>query len=155
MAPGSRPAEREPGRKKVAVGRPAGNLRPRMRSVARVCLLCAWLCASGALLDVAQVAAWGRMFAGYARSESLAAAARETFDPGKPCAICRAVSKARAASNPAAPRVATADKLVLIFDAPATLVVRAASPDWPVPGDLSAATRPGDVPVPPPRAVAA
>ncbi len=65
------------------------------RRLASISLLTAWLCASGAMLDVAQVVAWTRMFAGYARTESIAAAARETFDPGKPCAMCRAVSKAR------------------------------------------------------------
>jgi hypothetical protein len=59
----------------------------------------AWLCANGALLDVVQVFAWGRMFAGYARVLSLGEAVSRTFDPGKPCELCLAVRKARAAAK--------------------------------------------------------
>jgi hypothetical protein len=127
---------------------------PRLRITA---LLLAWLCASGAALDVAQVFAWGRMFAGYARHESLAAAASETFDPAKPCALCRAVSKARDASNSAQPAIpaAGADRLLLVCESPAPVVLTPSRPAWaeirrdaPVSWSVS-------IPVPPPRAAAA
>jgi len=124
------------------------------RRVAILSLLCAWLCASGAMLDLAQVFAWGRMFAGYARSESLAAAAKETFDPGKPCEICRAVSKARdaAAKHAPAPLTAGADKMVMIFERAAPTVILEAVSSWPKAEGAVAPSRPGEVPVPPPRA---
>jgi hypothetical protein len=69
----------------------------RCRLVA-TCLLAAWLCANGALLDVGQAYAWAHMFAGYVRTTPIAQAAAETFDPAKPCAICQAVQQAREAS---------------------------------------------------------
>jgi hypothetical protein len=124
------------------------------RRVAILSLLCAWLCASGAMLDLAQVFAWGRMFAGYARSESLVAAAKETFDPGKPCEICRAVSKARdaAARHAPAPLSAGAEKMVMIFERAAPTVILGAEGSWPETGGAIALARPGEVPVPPPRA---
>jgi hypothetical protein len=120
-------------------------------------LLLAWLCASGAMLDVAQVVAWGRMFAGYARNNSVVSAAQQTFDPSKPCAICRAVSRAREASGPRSPAVASAgsEKRVLILEAATPFVAVAAERDWPRVTSCAADVRCGDVPVPPPRAVAA
>jgi hypothetical protein len=130
-------------------------LRPVARRLVHLSLLSAWLCASGAMLDVTQLVAWGRMFAGYARTESLSDAARETFDPGKPCAICRAVSQAREASAPAAVRPNSAEKLILISEVPAEFVARDELPPWPVPGARRADTRANDVPVPPPRGLAA
>jgi hypothetical protein len=123
------------------------------RRLAVLPLLLAWLCASGALLDLAQVFAWGRMFAGYARTESLAAAARETFDPAKPCEICRAVGKARDAAERHGPAVpsAGAEKMVMIFERAAPVVIVADAGSWPRADGACAAALPGDVPVPPPR----
>jgi len=123
------------------------------RRLSAASLLCAWLCASGAMLDVAQVAAWARMFGGYARTESLAAAVRETFDPGKPCVICRAVSQAREASERHAPAVpsAGAEKMLLIFERTAPFVALAAPRSWPGVPSARAPARIADVPVPPPR----
>jgi len=124
------------------------------RRVSVVSLLFAWLCASSAMLDLAQVFAWTRMFAGYARTESFAAAARETFDPGKPCEVCRAVGRAREASDRHAPAVPTAGcgKLVLIFERTAPFFGLSARRTWPVAPSVRAQARGTDVPVPPPRA---
>jgi hypothetical protein len=123
------------------------------RRIASTSLLCAWLCASGAMLDLAQVVAWSRMFSGYARTESMAAAARDTFDPGRPCAICRALSRARETSGQRAPAVpsAGADRMVLVLESAAPFIVRAAGPEWPEERDSCALAREADVPVPPPR----
>jgi hypothetical protein len=122
------------------------------RRLPALSLLLAWLCASGAMLDVAQVAAWARMFAGYVRTESVAAAARETFDPAKPCQICRAVSKARAAAAPrAAVPPAGPEKIILIFERSALLLAGPAQRIWPALTPARAWSRAGDVPVPPPR----
>jgi hypothetical protein len=128
-----------------------------LRRLAPACLLSAWLCASGAMLDLAQVAAWARMFAAYARTESLAAAARETFDPGKPCEICKAVSVARAAAGrhgPALPS-AGAEKMLLIFERGAAFFGPCAKRAWPVVPAGYALACPEDVPVPPPKSALA
>jgi hypothetical protein len=123
------------------------------RRIAYMSLLCAWLCASGAMLDVAQGVAWVRMFAGYAGRESVAAAARDTFDPARPCAICRAVSKARDAACqhcPAAP-ASGSEKMVMIFQTAETFVAAADEAQWPLSARVRATVRTSDVPLPPPK----
>jgi hypothetical protein len=127
------------------------------RRIASISLLTAWLCASGAMLDVAQVFAWARMFAGYARTESIAAAAAETFDPAKPCAICRAVSKARDGCERHGAAVPTAgpEKMVLVFESPSPFIAVSGRPAWPRMPAIETRVRSGDVPVPPPRGRAA
>jgi hypothetical protein len=59
----------------------------------------AWLCASGAHLDALQVAAWGKMFAGYFGNMSVAQALSATFDPAKPCKMCIEIAKAKDATE--------------------------------------------------------
>jgi hypothetical protein len=105
------------------------------------------------MLDVAQLAAWTRMFAGYARTESIAAAARETFDPCRPCAVCRAVSKARDACDRGRPAVPSAgvEKIVLILERASPFVTAPVSREGPEPASARAPVRAADVPVPPPR----
>jgi len=109
------------------------------------------------MLDIAQVFAWARMFAGYAKTESIVAAAKETFDPSKPCAICRAVSKARDAASKHGPVLpsASSEKLVLILNASDRFVPAALAPGWPDTLQARALVRIGDVPVPPPRSILA
>ena len=124
------------------------------RRLASISLLFAWLCASGAMLDVAQVAAWARMFAGYARTESIAAATRDTFDPGKPCAMCRAVSKARDSGcdrhAPAIPSPGL-EKMVLVLERALPFVASPERGAWPEMARAFAPSRGAEVPVPPPR----
>jgi hypothetical protein len=50
----------------------------------------AWFMATGSQWDLAQVVAWGRMFAGYAQEMPLAAAVQKTFS-GKKCRLCEVV----------------------------------------------------------------
>ncbi len=123
------------------------------RRLASISLLCAWLFASGAVLDVAQGVAWTRMFAGYVRTESIVAAARDTFDPGKPCALCRCVSQARGASGHPGPAVVSAgtEKMVLILEPASPFIAISSSPEWSERMFLRPQARGGDVPVPPPR----
>jgi hypothetical protein len=123
------------------------------RRFSAIALLTAWLCASGAMLDLAQVVAWTRMFAGYASTESFAAAASETFDPCKPCALCKAVSHARDAScrhGPVAPS-AGGEKLILIYEKSTVFVAGSAKQAWPEAVASRAFVRSAEVPVPPPR----
>jgi hypothetical protein len=130
------------------------NLGAVLRRLPALSLLCAWLCASGALLDVAQVLAWTHMFAGYARTESIVAAARETFDPAKPCALCCAVGRAREASKQHGPAVpaASSEKMLLICERAVPFVAAPSLRSWPEMTPVWALMRIGDVPVPPPRA---
>jgi hypothetical protein len=105
------------------------------------------------MLDLVQVMAWTRMFAGYAGTESFVAAAKETFDPCKPCDLCRAVSHARDAScqhGPAMP-AAGGEKLVLILEKSPVFVASSAERAWPDAGPARALPRSSEVPVPPPR----
>ena len=119
-------------------------------------LLFAWLCASGGLLDIAQVFAWSRMCAGYEQTMPLREALTETFDPGKPCEICMAILKARKASDdrqaPAsAEATAVFSKILLITVSAATTVAAPTLEAWPQAPDLYAEGRVESVPVPPPR----
>jgi hypothetical protein len=139
---------------------PAGS--PSFRSGVRrrcsiLCLCLAWICATGAMLDVVQVCAWTRMFAGYARELSVGAALRATFDPNKPCELCLAVAKAKASEQREAPVSTTrsGEKLVLACFTVATLTFPARRERWPSPGPELAATRVEPVPVRPPRAALA
>jgi hypothetical protein len=93
------------------------------------------------------------MFVGYASTESLAAAARETFDPGKPCAICKAVGMAREASGRHSPAVpsAGAERLILIFERVATFFGATEKGAWPMVDGAPARALSEDVPVPPPK----
>jgi hypothetical protein len=128
-----------------------------LRRLPAISLLCAWLCASGAVLDVAQVFAWTRMFTGYARSESVIAAARDTFDPARPCALCCALRRARQADQPRAPAVpaAASDRMILILERPGVFVADAPERGWTDAPAARAAARACEVPVPPPRATLA
>jgi hypothetical protein len=108
------------------------------------------------MLDIAQVTAWTRMFAGYARHESIVAAAKDTFDPAKPCALCRAVGKAREAgrSAPAAPSPAPG-RMDLIFQSLDTFVVSVIRGRWPAAPNECAPARPSETPLHPPKSCVA
>jgi hypothetical protein len=109
------------------------------------------------MLDVAQVLAWARMFAEYARMESVVSAAKDTFDPGRSCAICRAVSRARQAQGQHAPVLAPSgpDKVILILENPARFIALDSGRGWPEWTPAAELARDADVPVPPPRAALA
>ncbi len=122
-------------------------------------LLFAWLCASGGLLDVAQVFAWVRMCSGYVQTMPLSAAVAQTLDPEKPCEICRAVLKARQGSSESekAPSETSVEVKEVVLIAPRIEpIVLSPSPEaWPAWTQEVAETRTDPVPVPPPRGRAA
>lgn len=124
------------------------------RRLSVTCLLFAWFCATGALLDVAQMFAWSRMFAGYMRTLPAAQALSRTFDPEKPCEFCMAVQKAREAGRKQqpAPTDAAVPKIVLIRQQAGPLVVVPAVDAWPETNHMFASSWCPPVPVPPPRA---
>jgi len=123
------------------------------RLICASCLLLAWLCANGAVLDLMQVFAWGRMFTAYAHEMPVETALARTFDPARPCPLCLAVRQARRADRGPSPAAAPAPgvKLVLIAQAPAVVMPPAIRGCRLVAGSVRAAVRRDPVPVPPPR----
>lgn len=116
-------------------------------------LLVAWLCANGALLDVVQVFAWGRMFIGYAESMTVAAALTKTFDPAKPCELCVSVAQTKGLQEKQLPAEVknSTEKLVLVCVPPTVIVLTGCPSEWPVTASMLPAGRIDPVPVPPPR----
>ena len=128
----------------------------RVRFRLSICaLLFAWLCASGGLLDIAQVCAWTRMYAGYAQTMSAGEALTETFDPAKPCKMCVALLKARKASDDSSKSSSVGavaiERVVLIAHRAELLVLAPDLEMWPVTGHTLAIARVDPVPTPPPR----
>jgi hypothetical protein len=125
-------------------------VRPRL-AIIPLCL--AWLCANGALWDVMQCIAWGKMFAGYTETMSVAQALRETFDPAKPCDMCGSIAQAKDTAKEQLPGVEqrAAAKFVLALHTPETAVFSAEPGAW-LPASMpSLMERTDPVPLPPPR----
>ncbi|HTQ30022.1 MAG TPA: hypothetical protein VMI53_02330 [Opitutaceae bacterium] len=128
------------------------------RKIQLICLLSAWLLATGSQWDMVQVFAWGRMFAGYAREMPLTAALGQTFKPDNMCPICRAVKAAKQQQDesPAASYKDELGKILLVFEpVPQIVVAHPSFSSW-SPSDqiLTGALRAAP-PVPPPRDPAA
>jgi hypothetical protein len=125
------------------------------RKLAITCLFLAWFCANGALWDVVQVVAWGRMFASYSTRLSPLRALEETFDASRPCALCVAVHKAQDTARKQLPRDAAlgggTERLLLISEGTPAVVLTAPESSWPGAVDDAGLTRVDSVPVPPPR----
>lgn len=118
------------------------------------CLLFAWLCANGALLDAVQVFAWGKMFAENARALPLGEALAATFDPAKPCEMCLGVAAAKETARqqlPGSVEKAGQEKLVLALHAANRPIFLSSSADWPVTLASVPPSRTDPVPLPPPR----
>jgi hypothetical protein len=117
------------------------------------CLLFAWLCANGALLDTVQVFAWGKMFAENVRTLSVAEALATTFDPAKPCEMCLGVAAAKETAKQQLPATTerSEEKLLLALHRPALPVFVSATADWPATLASVPPSRTEPVPLPPPR----
>lgn len=118
-------------------------------------MLLAWFCANGAVWNLVQVVAWGKMFADYSSVMSVTRALQLTFDGSKPCDLCHLAQAgedaAREQQRQTAPLGGT-DKLVLAFLTAAPVVVTAPDFAWPGLVHEAGLTRTDSVPVPPPRA---
>lgn len=123
------------------------------RILATAALVFAWLCANGALLDVVQVFAWSRMFAGYSETMTVSAALRETFNPAKPCPLCRHVAKAKAAAQQQLPPAPEGDgaKFVLALETTEPPIFVREPGKWIASPLMQVRQRTEPVPVPPPR----
>lgn len=119
-----------------------------------ITLCFAWICANGAIWDAVQVVAWGRMFAANVRVTPVAEALRDTFDPAKPCGICRAVTNAKAGGEKHSPtQVESArGKITLVAETLPIWFVPAPVRVWPEATVAVLVSRSESVPVPPPRA---
>jgi len=121
--------------------------------IAHVSLLLAALLAAGSHLDLAQVFAWGRMFAGYAQEMPLTEAVAQTFNPESACALCRAIGHARKQQESSPLTETKVSKKILLAFAPKSLFIalpveirRVRPMDWHMPEG----ERPAPA-VPPPR----
>lgn len=137
----------------VCLVRAIGRLRV-VRRLAIASLSLAWLCANGLMWDAMQMAAWGKMFAGYTETMSVTQALRETFDPAKPCEMCRGIALAKDATQKQspAPEQQSAAKFVLALQAVDAPVFGPARETWTSLRAPRLAERSDPVPLPPPRA---
>ena len=130
-------------------------LPPVRRNVSLGCLLLAWLCANGALWNVVQVVAWGKMFHDYAQMMPAAQALQLTFDGSKPCALCHLSQSARDSARDQLPRESALgggdERILLASDGVPGVVVTAPDLEWPGAANDTGPTRLEAVPVPPPR----
>ena len=116
-------------------------------------LMLAWLCANGALWDAMQVAAWGKMLAGYSETMPLPEALRQTFDASKPCEMCRGIAQARTAAEDQTPatELRAEAKFILAFHFVNAPVFANDPDDWMTAPTSGLRERSDPVPVPPPR----
>ena len=116
-------------------------------------LLGAWICANGALLDAVQVFAWARMFGEYARTMDARTALSRTFDPARPCHLCRTVSRARDKARSQLPTTVekSAEKLLLALHQPSPVFFAEETDSWEFDCGFAGPARREPVPVPPPR----
>jgi hypothetical protein len=122
------------------------------RKFAVLSLAFAWLCANGAIWDLAQVVAWGKMFAGYSSTLSVGAALRETLDPAKACELCAGVAKAKESSGQTLPSASRdGAKLVLALESDSLVVRPPESREWTTSPLRGIREWCDAVPVPPPR----
>jgi len=127
-----------------------------LRRFSIVCLFSAWLCADGTVLNIAQVFAWARMFAGYVQTCSVSEAAEKAVDPAHPCELCKALQRARQSdqSQPLQAAPAALEKLLLAHSDTTDFVIFSPRPEWPEPLHETPRSRREPVPVPPPRSIA-
>ena len=128
------------------------------RKIQLICLLSAWLMATGSQWDMVQVFAWGRMFASYARGMPLTAALGQTFKPDNMCPICRAVKAAKQQQDesPATSYKDELGKILLVFEpAPQVVVARPSFSSWSPSDQVMIDLGRSAPPVPPPRNPAA
>jgi hypothetical protein len=100
-----------------------------------------------------QVAAWGKMFAGYSGTMSIAAALRETFDASKPCDMCIGIAKAKHATEKELPATEqqASSRFVLALHVVNEPVFANDRGSWMNPPLAIVRERTDPVPVPPPR----
>tara|TARA_R110002111_G_scaffold70802_1_gene114092 strand:+ start:603 stop:977 length:375 start_codon:yes stop_codon:yes gene_type:complete len=123
-----------------------------MRRALTITTLCfAWLCANGALWDIAQVFAWGKMVHDYSQTMPLSTAIEKTFDGSAPCEICVVVEDAQQQEPAQKMERSSSDKVLLAYHPTDAVVIEAPTYSWPGAADLIGQLRTELVPVRPPR----
>lgn len=126
------------------------------RTISTTCLLLAWLCANGAVWNVVQVVAWGKMFHDYSQMMPVASALELTFDGSAPCELCHLSQDAQDSARSQLPTDAAlgggAEKILFVADSAPAFVLVAPASAWPGLVHEAGLTRTDAVPVPPPRA---
>jgi hypothetical protein len=122
-----------------------------MHRFASLALVCAWLCAQGAIWDAVQVVAWAKMVRDYSAAMPLAEAVKRTFDGSAPCELCGLVEQAKQ-QDADHPTVRSTEKLVLALPAAPLAVFRGEAQRWDHVPRMAGRVRTDPVPVPPPRA---
>ena len=99
----------------VAIGF-SGSICWRVRQRIQISVvLFAWFLATGSQWDLAQLVAWGRMFAGYSQAMDVRAAFQKTFS-GEMCPICKAVQNGKQAQDAAGSKTTEAKPLGKALD---------------------------------------
>jgi hypothetical protein len=136
---------------------PIFSLVPRRlrRNLSIICLLTAWLCANGALWNVVQVVGWVKMIHDYSQVMSVAKALEITFDGSAPCSLCHLSQSAQDTAREQLPHDDALggglEKLLLISESTAPVVVPAPDFVWPGVANATGLMRTDEVPVTPPR----
>ncbi len=127
---------------------------PLRRHLTAIVLLAVLACGSGAHLAALQVTAWGTMLWNYTASEnSVAEAARKTFDGEHPCKLCTRIKDASHSGQTNPVKSVDAAKRIDLIALP---VAERIGPrlrggfTYPHPGDVFASSRSEAPPVPVP-----
>lgn len=93
------------------------------------------------------------MFGEYARSMDARTALSRTFDPARPCQLCRTVSRARDKARSQLPAAVetSAEKLLLALHQPKPVFFLKETDSWELDRGFAGPARREPVPVPPPR----
>lgn len=125
-----------------------------LRKLQLCALLIAWLFATGAQWDVAQLWAWGSMIANYSRTMAVTEAVKLTFEPTTMCTVCKAVAAAKKRETATPAVAAGVGKVLLVFQPAPTVVVAPSSRErWTAAEVLIRDETRAAPPTPPPRAV--
>jgi hypothetical protein len=125
------------------------------RKLSLLCLLAAWLCANGVVWNAVQVVGWTKMLSDYSRVMPVTEAIKLTFSGEAPCDFCRVAESGRNQAEQQLPHDilgSAAERILFVADCTPLEVVAATDSTWPGLVAEAGLTRPGAVPVPPPRA---
>lgn len=104
--------------------------------------------------NVVQVVAWARMFQQFSQVMPAARALQATFDGSAPCPLCKLSQTAQDNARkqlPAEAALGASDKLLLVCDTSAPVILVRPDSAWPGVVHDTGLTRTEAVPVPPPR----
>lgn len=137
---------------------PFRNRKTNCRRILRTgFVLCIWMAASGSLLDLVQIYAWGRMWVANLQTQSAVEALSTTFSNEGACGLCKTLEKVRDGSGetPAATPSVSGKALLLPISLAGNRVVCPEPRQKSISGFrmLAPDIIPARPPIPPPRLV--